>query len=182
MFFIHTAMLANTFAKWLLLFPGLCVLSSGAFAQIDCSGNQQLALMDFWFGEWRVEDESGEVLGRNNVYRLLNGCVIQERWQGIGGGVGISLFYVNPETNKLKQVWVTGQALSPGGTKEKELVAGELGRFVQFLGSYPNGDSRVLDRTTLTLQENGEIMQLIEISQDEGVTWQSAFRGLYQRR
>ncbi len=173
---------SHRICKRLALALALACLPLAAHAQLDCSGNPQLALLDFWFGEWRVENESGEALGRNNVYRLLNGCVIQERWQGVGGGVGISLFYVNPETNKLKQVWVTGQALSPGGTKEKELVAGELGQYVQFLGSYPNGEERVLDRTTLTLQDDGGIMQLIEISQDEGLTWQSSFRGLYRRR
>jgi hypothetical protein len=151
-------------------------------AQLDCSGNKELALLDFWFGDWRVEDELGNALGSNSVFRLLNGCVIQERWQGVGGGVGVSLFYVNPETNRLKQVWVTGQALSPGGTKEKEVIAAELGQFVQFQGSYPNGDARVLDRTTLTRQEDGNILQLIEISQDDGASWQSAFRGIYKRR
>jgi len=139
-------------------------------------------LLDFWFGEWRVVNDADESLGRNNIYRLLNGCVIQERWQGTGGGVGISLFFVNPETNKLKQVWVTGQALSPGGTKEKELVAAELGEYVQFLGSYPNGDGRVLDRTTLRREDSGDIVQLIEVSEDNGVTWQSVFRGIYRRR
>lgn len=165
-----------------LILIGVIVMPATSQAQLDCSGNKELALLDFWFGDWRVEDETGNALGSNSIFRLLNGCVIQERWQGVGGGVGVSLFYVNPETNRLKQVWVTGQALSPGGTKEKEVIAAELGQFVQFQGSYPNGDARVLDRTTLTRQEDGNILQLIEISQDDGASWQSAFRGIYKRR
>lgn len=167
------------FALPLVLLTWIPVSAQG---QLDCSGNKELALLDFWFGDWRVEDEVGNALGSNSIFRLLNGCVIQERWQGVGGGVGVSLFYVNPETGRLKQVWVTGQALAPGGTKEKEVIASELGQFVQFQGSYPNGDARVLDRTTLTRQEDGSILQLIEISQDDGASWQSAFRGIYKRR
>ena len=168
--------------KSILLGLVFCCMPIVAEAQLDCSGNEELALLDFWFGEWRVEDETGTALGRNTIFRLLNGCVIQERWQGSGGGVGISLFYVNPESGKLKQVWVTGQALSPGGTKEKEVSASELGKFVQFQGSYPNGDDRVLDRTTLTMQDDGRILQIIEISHDDGASWQGVFRGVYQRR
>ena len=160
----------------------LTFVSHPLHAQTTCGGNEQLALLDFWFGEWRVEDETGEALGRNNIYRMLNGCVVQERWQGVAGGVGISLFYVSPETGKLKQVWVSGQALSPGGTKEKELVSAELGEHVQFLGSYPDGNETILDRTTLSLESDGNILQLIEISRDDGQSWVSAFRGIYKRR
>lgn len=171
----------KTIAKiFLLLFP-LC-FSTISSAQVDCGGNEQLALLDFWFGEWRVEDESGDALGRNNIYRMLNGCVIQERWQGVAGGVGISLFYVSPTDGKLKQIWVSGQALSPGGTKEKELVEAELGQSAQFLGTYPVGEELILDRTTLTLEEDGNILQIIEISRDDGQSWESVFRGIYKRR
>ncbi|CAE7162114.1 unnamed protein product [Symbiodinium microadriaticum] len=168
--------MSNSLIRRLLFALALVAVTwipASAQGQLDCSGNKELALLDFWFGDWRVEDEVGNALGSNSIFRLLNGCVIQERWQGVGGGVGVSLFYVNPETSRLKQVWVTGQALSPGGTKEKEVIASELGQFVQFQGSYPNGDARVLDRTTLTRQEDGSILQLIEISQDDGASWQS---------
>ncbi len=159
----------------LLLFPA----AASAQSQLDCTSNPQLATLDFWFGEWRVEDDEGRILGRNTIYRMLNGCVIQERWQGTGGGVGISMFYVDPETGKLSQLWVTGQALSPGGTKEKQLIASKLGEFAQFQGSYPNGDDIVLDRTTLTKLSDGEVLQVIEYSLDDGVTWETGFRGIY---
>lgn len=150
-----------------------------AQTQLDCSSNQELAVLDFWFGDWRVEDEAGELLGSNSIYRMLNGCVIQERWQGSAGGVGISMFYLDPQNGKLKQLWVTGQATAPGGTKEKELIASDLGEFAQFQGSYPNGDETILDRTTLTRLANGDVVQLIEISRDGGVTWEVGFRGIY---
>ena len=166
----------------MVLLLGTASLFQPYSAQSNCGSNPQLALLDFWFGEWRVEDETGDPLGRNNIYRMLNGCVVQERWQGVSGGVGISLFYVSPDTGKLKQVWVSGQALSPGGTKEKELVDSRLGEYVQFLGSYPLDEETILDRTTLTRSEDGNILQLIEISRDGGVSWESAFRGIYKRR
>lgn len=157
-----------------------CLLSRASYGQLGCSANPELALLDFWFGEWRVEDEDGELLGSNIIYRMLNGCIVQEQWQGSGGGVGISVFYVEPAGGKLKQLWITGQALMPGGTKEKELVAAEHGEFVQFLGSYPNGEETILDRTTLSRLPDGEVLQLIEISRDHGESWETGFRGIYK--
>ncbi|MCG8413179.1 MAG: hypothetical protein MI746_03070 [Pseudomonadales bacterium] len=164
------------------LFFLVLIQPSSVRAQLNCSGNEQLALLDFWFGEWRVENEVGEPLGRNTIFRLLNGCVVQERWQGVDGGVGISVFYISPQNGKLQQLWISGQALLPGGTKEKELVDFELGESVQFQGSYPLGEETILDRTTLSRQDDGNILQLIEISRDNGVSWESAFRGIYKRR
>lgn len=168
----------------------LCALLGGAFssastaqpqARSDCSRNEQLALLDFWAGQWRVLDETGQVMGSNRIYRLLNGCVIQERWQGSTGGVGISLFFVDPESGTLKQVWVTGQALLPGGTKEKLVIESDPGASVVFQGSYPADGVTILDRTTLTRLDNGDVLQLIEISRDGGQTWESGFRGIYTR-
>jgi hypothetical protein len=157
-----------------------CLLSLPAYGQSGCSANPELALLDFWFGEWRVENDEGELLGSNTIYRMLNGCIVQEQWKGSGGEVGISVFYVEPTSGKLKQLWITGHALLPGGTKEKELVAAEHGEFVQFLGSYPNGDETILDRTTLSSLPDGEILQLIEISRDNGANWETGFRGIYK--
>ncbi|MDA0689056.1 MAG: hypothetical protein O2948_10495 [Proteobacteria bacterium] len=168
----------QTSAFFLLL--ASILLSSPSSGQLGCSTNPELALLDFWFGEWRVEDDAGELLGSNTIYRMLNGCIVQEQWQGSGGGVGISVFYVDPASGKLKQLWITGQALSPGGTKEKELVAAEHGEFVQFLGTYPNGEETILDRTTLSSLPDGEILQLIEISRDNGESWETGFRGIYK--
>lgn len=165
-------------AACLLLVTGT---SSPAHAQLDCSNNAELSQLDFWIGEWRVVDEAGQVLGRDTIFRLLNGCVIQEQWLGSQGGIGISLFYVSPQSGKLTQVWVTGQALAAGGTKEKAVTAFEHGESVVFEGSYPAGDATIFDRTTLTRQENGDVHQLIEISRDQGETWERAFLGIYTR-
>ena len=161
----------------------VAVLWAGnVFGQGSCSESEDLALLDFWLGEWRVVDEAEQLLGHNTIMRILNGCVLEERWQGRNGGMGFSLFYVNPATAALKQVWVSGQAMLPGGVKEKEVIMAEAGVSVVFQGSYPSAQGRVLDRTTLIRQDNGDVLQLIELSMDDGETWQSSFRGLYQAR
>lgn len=160
----------------------LSMTSATARAQSNCSGHPQLALLDFWIGDWRVENDAGQVIGMDSVSRLLNSCAIEERWEGGRGGLGLSLFFVSPATGTLKQVWVTNQALNPGGTKEKQVIAADPGNSVRFQGSYPGEDGEILDRTTLTRQPNGDVLQLIELSHDNGETWETGFRGLYKRR
>src|SRR5512145_2442142 len=50
--------------------------------------SQVLRAFDFWIGEWRVtfktqEDQPAE--GHNSIRRILDGCAIEENWQGGDG-------------------------------------------------------------------------------------------------
>jgi len=76
----------------------------------------------------------------------------------------------------------TGLVTAVGPIKEKKLVE-ELKRGgVRFQGEIPRPDGSVyLDRTTLTPLAGDRVQQVIEISRDEGKTWQLTFDAEYRR-
>lgn len=144
-----------------------------------CSEVAGFGELDFWVGEWDVY-EKGELAGHNRIEKILDGCAVLEHWSSEGGGDGKSLFYYLPEEDTWKQVWVTGFAAMPGGIKEKALVERLPGGGLRFQGRVPRpGGRSVLDRTTLTPLPEGRVRQVIEISGDEGETWESGWDAVY---
>jgi hypothetical protein len=146
-----------------------------------CAAQPEFRELDFWLGEWDVYS-GGDLVGRNVIAKVLNGCAVTELWTDVGGGEGRSLFYYVPGARQWRQVWVTGAALAPGGVKEKRLIE-RVGSGVRFQGEITAASgARYLDRTTLTPNADGTVRQLIEISRDQGVTWTPTFDGTYRRR
>lgn len=147
-----------------------------------CDEDPGFAKLDFWLGEWDVF-VGDELAGTNRIAKVLAGCAIEEHWTGAGGSRGQSLFYYLPATKQWKQVWVTENALRPGGVKEKSLVAELEDGGIRFQGeiTLPSGES-YLDRTTLTPLPDGSVRQHIEVSEDNGATWQSTFDAVYRKK
>jgi ketosteroid isomerase-like protein len=112
------------------------------------------------------------LVGTNTVESTLNGCAVLEHWRDVEGGEGSSLFYYDRSADRWKQVWVTDQALYPGGMKEKveQIEQTSSGR-LRFQGRH---------RTTLTREADGKVRQLIESTPDGGKTWRATFDALYQ--
>lgn len=146
----------------------------------SCQDTPALHALDFWLGEWTVQ-VGDQVAGTNLIERILGGCAISETWRDVRGGEGRSLFYYLPSEEEWRQVWVTPNALRPGGVKEKRMTE-RVGDGVRFQGTIglSNGDS-YLDRTTLTPEPDGTVRQVIDVSQDEGATWRTVFDGVYHR-
>lgn len=150
-------------------------------ATSSCATDSAFHVLDFWLGDWTVVDSAGKQLGTNRIERVLGGCAITESWKE-DDSEGRSLFYYVPSERMWKQVWVTPQALSLGGVKEKHLVAQSTGT-VRFQGELigPRG-LVLLDRTTLSRLPDGRVRQVIEISRDGGTTWRLNFDGFYVAR
>lgn len=144
-----------------------------------CTG-AAFAALDFWLGDWDVSVPAG-LVGRNRIEKILDGCAIEELWTDVDGRAGRSLFYWIPVPGEWRQVWVTGDALAPGGVKEKRQVEAPAGA-IRFQGTIALVDGRsYLDRTTLTPLGDGRVRQHIEISTDGGATWRTTFDAVYVR-
>ena len=148
---------------------------------VACDSDPSFHDLDFWLGDWTVV-EAGKTVGHNRIEKQLGGCAVVERWKAADGSEGQSLFYHPPGTSQWKQVWLTPQATSVGGSKEKLLVTRLPGGALRFAGELPLPDGRTLfDRTTLTPLDGGRVRQLIEQSRDRGVTWKPAFDAIYRK-
>ncbi|MBS1717531.1 MAG: hypothetical protein JSS72_07345 [Armatimonadetes bacterium] len=136
----------------------------------------QKSALDFWVGSWDVY--SGKDLdGHDMVEKSLDGNAITERWKGVSpGDEGMSLFYYRPFLGSWKQVWVTPVGMYK--EKESELVPGGI----RFTGKAFGPKGRTIDdRTTLTLNPDGTVRQVIERSKDGGKTWEVGYDAIYRR-
>jgi len=145
-----------------------------------CSDEPGFSELDFWVGDWTVYIGDQQV-GTDRVEKILGGCAVAEHWASSTGGLGESLFYYQPVMGEWRQVWVTTGATQLGGVKEKRLTERLDDGSLRFVGEIPMvGGGSYLDRTTLTLLDGGSVRQLIEISTDDGRTWQATFDAVYR--
>lgn len=149
-------------------------------APSPCRQSESSRALDFWVGHWRVELASGDLAGTNRITRILGGCAIEEDWESSQGLRGRSLFAYDARADAWTQTWVTGDTSVPWGLKRKTLIDFGDGRAI-FQGTSEGPQGSYLDRTTLTLMEDGSVRQLIEISTDRGATWRSTFDAIYRR-
>jgi hypothetical protein len=146
----------------------------------SCSERPANHRLDFWLGNWIVY-VGGALDGTSHIVSILAGCAVQEEWTDITGYQGRSWFYVDPGTQRLKQVWLTSRAEQFGGTKEKVELPGGGPRTVTFQGVLSNLGKRIIDRTTLTQELDDTVHQTIETSRDGGRSWTMAYDAVYRR-
>ena len=129
------------------------------------------AVLEFWFGTWRVCTHDGVEVGRNVVEPAVGGEAVLEHWRGAGGDEGESVFYYE---RVWQQVWV-----QPGCVKRKTHDTSWTDG-VRFAGTAFLAEGRgVPDRTTLTCLADGRVRQVIE--QQRAGVWVASFDALYER-
>lgn len=133
---------------------------------------------NFWVGDWDVFDTAtGQRAGRNTVNNLLNGCTVQEHWQGIGGDTGTSLNVYDTVDHRWHQTWVDnhGGLLELSGT----FNAGKM----LLIGRRTNRRGRnVIDRIVWIPEADGRVRQVWTASEDSGRVWHVVFDGTYVKR
>lgn len=125
---------------------------------------------DFWLGNWEVYNKNGDHIGTNNIYLIQNGCGIQENWTSEMGGAGTSYNFYDVKTEKWHQSWISssGNAL---------MISGGFSDGKMQMQSEPlNGK---IDKISWIPQEDNSVLQIWEISTDNGKTWKEAFWGRY---
>ena len=133
---------------------------------------------DFWVGDWDVFTPQGQQAGTNSIQKNEQGCVLVERWQGGGGGTGMSINYYDPGKEKWVQQWVASGAsvIYLEGSLNEEgamVLIGEL--------TNRSGQKNPL-RGTWTPLPDGRVRQLFEQTTDGGETWTPWFDGYYVRQ
>jgi hypothetical protein len=121
---------------------------------------------DFWAGSWEVYAPNGQMVGRNVIEPILEGCGLQENWTNAAGNGGQSYNFYDAARDKWHQTWIddSGNPLYLDG-------AFEDGRMVLGDGS---------NRITWTLLPSGYVRQHWETTSDGGSTWATAFDGEYR--
>jgi hypothetical protein len=133
---------------------------------------------DFWVGEWTVNrTDTGVYAGANRIERILEGCVLHERWVGAKGFAGQS-FNVFDVTRKVwHQTWVdqTGSLLVlEGGLRNGNMVLEGEGR-------QADGTS-IRNRIAWTPLPGGKVRQRWDATTDGGKSWSVVFDGIYTPR
>jgi len=134
---------------------------------------------DFWVGNWSVTNPKGKTAGSNRIESILGGCVLQEHWRSANGGDGTSRNMWNAADSTWRQVWMDA------GGNLLELKGKLEGNQMILSGTRPSGGqpgARTIDRVTWTPLPGGTVRQLWESSTDGGITWTTAFDGLYARQ
>ncbi|MCF7797815.1 MAG: tetratricopeptide repeat protein [Lentisphaeria bacterium] len=140
-----------------------------------CEYDERYRQFDFWLGEWHVYNPSGTRVGTNRIEKTLGGCMLQENWVSAGGIAGKSTNYFDPGTGKWVQIWV-----SQGGDNiYYEGIFKDGG--MHFQGERADREGKIkLSRMVIEpMGDSGKVRQVIETSEDEGVTWALGFEGIY---
>lgn len=150
--------------------------SIAATAQNKGCPKEEYRLFDFWIGEWDVF-AAGKKVGENSIQPILDGCVLQENWQGAQGSKGSSFNYYNPKTQKWHQFWVWRN-----GTTLPLLTGERKGNQMTLSGVEEQKDGKKLHhRITWTKNDDGTVRQYWENSSD-GKSWKPAFDGIYKKK
>ncbi|MGB7844123.1 MAG: hypothetical protein WBL63_00780 [Candidatus Acidiferrum sp.] len=128
---------------------------------------------DFWVGDWDAfEEDSGKKVARVQVKRILDGCVLQEDYQGANDVEGQSITIYDSSRKLWHQTWVTnGGALLviEGAFRGGEMV----------LNGVDHQRDEQLVRGTWKPAAEG-VRETAVISSDAGKTWKPWFDLLFR--
>lgn len=138
-----------------------------------CTANHMA--FDFWLGEWTVTNPNGSYAGSNVIDKIQDNCVLRENWTSATPGyTGTSTNYYDSVKKQWIQLWVDNQGQSLylyGNFKE--------GAMVLQSDPTPGQNGLTINRVSWTPNKDGTVRQHWETSIDNGITWVTAFDGLY---
>ena len=157
--------------------------SSAPAASAGATPAQRADLFDFWVGDWSVgwrNDDGTPGTGRNRITKILDGSVIQEEFEMLGGAP--------PPLLKGRSLSVLSQGVW------RQAWADNQGGFFAF-SAQVDGDKRIFVTAPRVLKDGGTLLQRMvfhsiaarsltwdwERSTDGGQTWALQWRLLYSR-
>lgn len=156
--------------------PDAVVAQAGPRAAAPCRESAIHRALDFWIGEWEVQDQ-GRSIGESRIEEASDGCAVLETFSARNGFTGRSLNYVDPIDGRWRQAWADNQG-------RVSLFAGEPRNGGLALEGETRGrdGTRVLRRMLLAPLPDGRVRQRSDRSTDDGRTWQPAYDYVYVRR
>jgi hypothetical protein len=138
---------------------------------------KEFRAFDFWIGEWRVTWKTPQgqpAQARNSIRRVLDGCAIEEHWQGDDGSEGKSLTFFDPAAKRWHQTYVdkTAQPLMLEGNFENESLV--------LTGKYDQGGGFTTFHKITWTPLAGGVRQHWQQSAN-GRSWDTVFDGTYER-
>jgi hypothetical protein len=132
---------------------------------------------DFWVGDWDVFDQGGKLAGTNSITAEEEGCLLVERWKGASGTTGQSYNYVDRQTGKWRQIWVSKDATIDyaGGLNDKGQMV------LEGTIAYPGGKAAPF-KGIWTANPDGTVTQHFEEYDAGKKSWGEWFTGIYKRR
>ena len=144
-----------------------------------CMVNPQAREFDFWIGEWDVYPTGAKnIVGHSLIQMIASGCAILENWTSPASN-GKSLNFVDPISNKWKQVWVGSYVNGIQDFINGEYKDGAM-RFT-FETTDPQGN-KVIGRFIFYNQSPNQVRQFNETSADNGKTWVTSYDFTYIRK
>ncbi|WP_265529652.1 hypothetical protein [Sphingomicrobium marinum] len=141
--------------------------------------SERHAEFDLWVGEWEVYATSNPEtkVADSKIERLYNGCAVRENWMPLRGAGGGSLNSLRDD-GRWHQRWTgsSGETVDFVGGLD---AAGQMvmtGWWANFGGP---GQHRFV-RMTYTLNEDGSVRQLGEVSADHGATFTTGYDLIYR--
>jgi tetratricopeptide (TPR) repeat protein len=141
-----------------------------------CRFDTAYRALDFWIGDWTVQDANGNALGTSSIEAILDRCVIQENWSDARSNHhGKSFSFYDKPTQRWVQHYVSDAAAAT------DYAGGPQGAALVFAATGTGKDGKpVRIRMTLTPLPDGRVRHLFETSPD-GTAWTPGFDGYYTR-
>lgn len=149
--------------------------SDAARRELPCSSREYRQL-DFWLGEWTVTSADGTTVGRSRIEGVLNGCAIQENWEGADGWPGKSFNAYDRALGAWQQFWVSSWG-------SVTVFLGDAGddRMVYVAETMDREGRPARRRMTLARLGPDRVRQFTELSYDDGATWEPDYDFTYTR-
>jgi len=146
-----------------------------------CLGKEQHHQLDFWIGEWNVENSpgqagAGQAAGESRIERIVDGCILLENYSA-GTFVGKSFNFYDSNLKRWRQTWVDNN----GGVSEFNGEFKDGAIRLNGESHTPDG-SRILRHMTLFNLGPDRVRQLSEASTDDGKTWRVNYDFTYVRK
>ena len=162
----------------LIFFISIFTLSLAAQNNKKPCSAPQASQFDFWIGNWDLYS-ADTLTGTNTIYKVMDGCTIQENFESPGSGYnGKSWSVYNTQTKTWQQTWVDNQ-----------------GGYIVLDGKFENAAMTLTTGSTKLPNGKDQIYRMVyhniakdsfdwdwESTTDNGTTWVNGWHIHYKRK